>query len=163
MVCAPDCGDDCDLPECVLNPIPGDRKHWLQLKQRWNVLKMKQISCWGFCFNAMHNHLYSLGPDLDLLEGLKERHQKVHLAKILKFCPQIATSCNHIYMYCWLVSKCDNDWEPHPRVSHPVFESTMSVINPYIPLVHLTKAIQKPLYIYLLCYEEWRLKMALSI
>ena len=46
----------------------------------------------------MHNHLYSLGPDLDLLEGLKERHEEVHLVKILKVCPQIATLCNHIYM-----------------------------------------------------------------
>ena len=63
-----------------------------------NVWKTKQISCWAFCFNAMHNHLYSLGPDLDLLEGLKERHQEVHLVKILKVCPQIATLCNHIYM-----------------------------------------------------------------
>ena len=31
---SPNCCDDCDLPECVLNPVPGYRKNWLQLKMR---------------------------------------------------------------------------------------------------------------------------------
>ena len=80
----PYCCDNCDLPKCVLNPVPGYRKHWLQLKTRQKLQFLKiQFCLFPSICRHLCCHLDCLWPDLNLLERLKERQKEMHLLKIL--------------------------------------------------------------------------------
>ena len=52
---SPNCCDDCDLPERVLNPVPRYRNHWLQLKLGVNLDWARDLCLYRivfYCFNV---------------------------------------------------------------------------------------------------------------